>query len=211
MLVRHAPVERSIEILVQREGAIQEQKGRQKRALCYGRSDVALRSGWEVLVKNLVPLLQGLSCTVLYTSPSKRCYKMASLLASFLTEKNSLTMRVDERLLELNFGAWERQFWETIPRTALDLWAANPEDFAPPGGESGAALCARVKSFWQDVSQQKENMCIISHGGPLRVLQALVKGEKPNLFASSMPQGSISVLPVFASDIVHDFAHKTHL
>lgn len=177
LLVRHAPVQG-------------------KAGVCYGRQEVELCSGWEALVENLFVFVKKLSCTNIYTSPSKRCYEMADRLA----KKAHITLIVDHRLLELNFGLWEGQRWETIDRSQLDLWAMCPETFAPPKGESGLSLCQRVKSFWQEIVQKKQSVCVISHGGPLRVLKSLAIGEQPYLLAPSMPQGSFCLLPIYGDN-----------
>jgi hypothetical protein len=82
---------------------------------------------------------------------------------------------------ELDFGQWEGRHWQEIDRVALDDWAASPERFAPPGGESGQALRHRVRAFWRDVCHAGKAACVVSHGGPLRVLTALAEGRGPDL------------------------------
>ncbi|MCI1298183.1 MAG: phosphoglycerate mutase, partial [Acetobacter fabarum] len=42
---------------------------------------------------------------------------------------------------------------------------------------------------WQDMHRKGEAACVLSHGGPLRILSALAAGEQPELLAPSMPQG----------------------
>ena len=166
LLVRHAPV-------MVPEG------------VCYGRQDVALRPGWERVTSGLAVLAQGAVCRVLYSSPAARCEQMARKLAA----SAGMELRIDARLAEMDFGEWEGQPWDDIDRGLLDAWAADPEGFVPPGGETGRTLCRRVLSFWQDVQQAGTSACVLSHGGPLRVLSALAAGAPPALLAPSMPQG----------------------
>lgn len=176
LLVRHAPV------MV-------------PKGVCYGRQDVALRPGWEGVAAGLAVLAQGAVCRVLYTSPAARCQQMARKLA----DTAGMELRVDARLAEMDFGEWEGQPWHEIDRSLLDAWAADPEGFVPPGGESGRALCRRVLAFWQDVQQAGTPVCVLSHGGPLRVLSALAAGTPPALLAPSMPQGFARLFMVSAS------------
>nr|WP_212375032.1 histidine phosphatase family protein [Acetobacter persici]MBS0963012.1 histidine phosphatase family protein [Acetobacter persici] len=176
LLVRHAPV-------MVPEG------------VCYGRQDVALRPGWERVTSGLAVLAQGAVCRVLYTSPAARCQQMARKLAA----STGMEMRIDPRLAEMNFGEWEGRLWQDIDRGLLDAWAADPEGFVPPGGESGRALCHRVRAFWQEVQQASTPACVLSHGGPLRVLSALAAGTPPALLAPSMPQGFARLFMVSAS------------
>ncbi|MBO1325244.1 histidine phosphatase family protein [Acetobacter sp. TBRC 12305] len=173
MLVRHAAV------------AVPE-------GVCYGRTDVALQPGWESIASGLSVLAKGVLCRVLYTSPARRCRDMAR----FVAHATGMEIRVDQRLAELDFGGWEGRKWQDIDRAALDAWAADPAGFAPPGGESGQALRQRAQAFWQDMRAGGQNACVLSHGGPLRILSALARGVEPHLLASSMPQGFARVIMV---------------
>ncbi|MFW7269064.1 histidine phosphatase family protein [Gluconacetobacter sp. Hr-1-5] len=169
---------------------------------CYGRLDIALRPGWERHADGLAVLARGAAIHVIHSAPATRCQMVASRLAA----ATSLPLRIDSRLAELDFGAWEGHPWADIDRTALDRWAENPEDFAPPGGESGAALRRRILSFWADLLREGQPAGIISHGGPLRLLRALARGETPDLLASPPPQGSASL---FSLPALNPPAHPT--
>jgi alpha-ribazole phosphatase len=100
-------------------------------------------------------------------------------------------LRVDARLHEIDFGAWEGQPWSAIPRDDLDRWAADPLAFAPPHGESGAALIARVQGFCAGL---REDCVVVSHGGPLKILGALLRGQPVDLLAPPPAIGSVTVI-----------------
>jgi alpha-ribazole phosphatase len=53
--------------------------------------------------------------------------------------------------MELNFGEWEMQHWDDIPRGMVDVWAQDHLEQAPPQGESFQALHLRAKSFLQEI------------------------------------------------------------
>lgn len=171
---------RSFPVLLVRHAPVQVAQG-----VCYGRQDVALSPGWESIVSGLSVLAKGAVCQVLYSSPAQRCWQMAQRLA----HSAGMELRVDHRLAELNFGKWEGVRWQDIDCALLDEWAQNPAGFAPPEGESGQDLYQRIQNFWHEVHQREENVCILSHGGPLRLLSAFAGGYKPQLLAPSMPQG----------------------
>lgn len=154
--------------------------------ICYGRQDVGLRPGWEGVASGLSVLAQGAFCRVLHTSPAARCREMAEKLA----RSARLELCIDPRLAEVDFGQWEGMNWDSISRNQLDQWAADPVSFAPPGGESGLSLLHRTRAFWQDVCKAGVAACVLSHGGPLRLLSALAAGQTPELLAPSMPQGA---------------------
>ena len=146
---------------------------------CYGRTDLALADTGAVAL--LAGQLAGLGGTV-WTSPSMRCRVVAEALGPH---------RVDDRLLELDFGAWEQQPWDDVPRDALDAWAADPWEFAPPGGESGRALVARVLAFHRDLPTG--NHIVVSHGGPLKVLAAQIEARPVDLLARPPALGTITI------------------
>ena len=99
--------------------------------------------------------------------------------------------RVDDRLQELDFGAWEGIAWDDVPRACLDRWAADPFGFAPPGGESGGSLVARVRDFATVLTAGTH--VVITHGGPLKVLAGLLAGTGPDLLLPAPVPGSVRV------------------
>ena len=94
--------------------------------------------------------------------------------------------------MELDFGAWEGLPWDDVPRAALDAWAADVHGFAAPGGESGDALIARVRDFAGELS--RGDHIVVSHGGPLKVLAALLTGVAVDLLAPAQALGSVVVI-----------------
>ncbi len=124
------------------------------------------------------------------SSPLARCREPAEALAAGL----DITLAFDPRLLELDFGAWEGLEWDRVPRSDLDRWAADPRGFAPPGGETGAALIARIAALHAVLAAEPRRWLVVSHGGPLRLLAALLRGETPDLLAPSPPLGAMRLV-----------------
>ncbi len=147
---------------------------------CYGRTDLPLAVEGDAA--RLAARLAPVGGTV-WTSPARRCRGVAAALGAH---------RVDPRLQELDFGAWEGLRWDDVPRAALDAWAADPWGFAPPGGESGAALVARVRAFRRALPPGDH--VVISHGGPLKVLLALEGGGPVDLLAPAPALASVTPL-----------------
>ncbi|MGI4976319.1 MAG: histidine phosphatase family protein, partial [Janthinobacterium lividum] len=98
----------------------------------------------------------------------------------------------DPRLRELDFGAWEGMAWDDVPRASLDRWAADLSGFAPPGGESGAALVARCRAAYAGMPARGCQV-VVSHGGPLRVLAALAAGVEVDLGVAAQAPGEVRV------------------
>lgn len=151
---------------------------------CYGRLDLALRD--LASVAPIVAALAGFGPASVWTSPARRCHAVAQALTT--------APLLDVRLRELDFGDWEGQAWAALPREALDRWAADPLGFAPPSGESGAALLARVHAFHMDLRTADRDAIIVAHGGPLKLLAAMLRGETPDLLAPAPAMGSVLVL-----------------
>jgi alpha-ribazole phosphatase len=160
--------------------------------VCYGRLDIGLRGDATATVSEIVSAIAGAEAGAVqvWTSPATRCLVVAEAVARIL----GADLLVDPRLQELDFGAWEEVEWDSVPRASLDAWAANPIDFAPPGGESGNALLARVRAVHQAIVAARQDCVIVSHGGPLKLLAALIRREAPDLLVAAPPLGSVQML-----------------
>ncbi len=157
--------------------------------ICYGRLDLELHPDGAAEIARIAAELAGFGASAIWSSPARRCIAVAAALGPPAPLRTA-------RLLELNFGAWEGMAWDDIDRAALDLWAASPMDFAPPGGESGAALIARVRSFHATLYEAGQDCVVVSHGGPLKVLRALLRGERIDLLAKPLGLGCVDIVTV---------------
>lgn len=153
---------------------------------CYGRIDLPLAAP-DTDIPALVANLADMRGAVIHTSPLSRCRTVADALASDW----GTSALPDDRLLELDFGAWEGLNWDDVPRDALDAWASDLLGFAPPGGETGRDLIARVSGFWAGIVATGGAHVIITHGGPLRVLLSLTQGEAVDLSGPAPAMGQV--------------------
>jgi alpha-ribazole phosphatase len=158
--------------------------------VCYGRLDIPLHpsAGAEVARIAAHPMLGGVARV--WTSPARRCQVLADAIAA----ARSVPLTVDARLQELDFGTWEALAWDSVAPEELDRWVASPLSFAPPGGETGAALIARVRDFAASLRSDRCDCAVVSHGGPLKVLAALLSGRPVDLFAPARPIGTVEVI-----------------
>ena len=93
--------------------------------------------------------------------------------------------RLDPRLKELSFGAWEGRGWREVERADAAGYKARQRDkwdFTPPGGESYATLTARVAEW---LATCKGDVFVASHGGVGRALMALLAGAPKNVADSA--------------------------
>lgn len=152
--------------------------------ICYGRLDVPCRDASEASA--LAVTIAAHRPASVWSSPSLRCRAVADAIG--------VPVRFDARLLELDFGAWEGVGWDDVPRAMLDMWAGDPLGFAAPGGETGAALLARVRAVAADLRAAPSPVAVVSHGGPLRLLGPLLRGEAPDLLRPAPALGSVETV-----------------
>ncbi len=157
---------------------------------CYGRLDVTLHAHSGAALRAIVDVLSKVPARHVWSSPARRCRDTAEAITTSLR----LQLCVDARLRELDFGAWEGRAWNTLPRAELDRWAASPASFAPPGGESGASLLSRVASFHTELQRAQQDCIVVAHGGSLKLLAALLRGEPPDLLAPAPTLGSVTMV-----------------
>ena len=93
------------------------------------------------------------------------------------------TVKVDARLIELDFGAWDGQAWAQIAWTEVEAWQADLLRFAPGGGESLAQLAARVQAFVADADAPR---MLVTHGGWINALLHVPSGLQ-HLAAADWP------------------------
>lgn len=156
--------------------------------VCYGRLDLPLHPGADAQIIEIQRVLVGFEPDAVWSSPAQRCSTVATRLSG------ATQVKTDSRLLELDFGAWEGVAWDAVPRDSLDEWASDVWSFAAPGGESGAALAARVTEFHHDLRIAGGTCVVVSHGGPLKVLRALLRGDAIDLLAPAPMIGAVEII-----------------
>lgn len=151
--------------------------------ICYGSSD--LPPAPDDVARVHAALLASASIpanTPLYSSPLQRCAALAHRLGS---------PRLDARLAEMDFGAWELRSWDDIARAEVDAWAADLVHYRPGGGENVLQVAARVAAFRAELLRQPHAQAtIICHAGTIRLLTALQAGlplHETALRAAALP------------------------
>jgi alpha-ribazole phosphatase len=157
--------------------------------ICYGASDVPALP-FDGDAEALIAEVAAWQPARIISSDFVRC----RVLADALSGVNGVAVTLDPRLRELDFGEWEGMRWDDVPREALDRWATDPLGFFAPGGESGAALVARVGDFYGDLAAMTGRCAVVSHAGPIRVLMALAEGTPVDLLLPGPALGSVRFL-----------------
>ena len=138
--------------------------------VCYGRLDPE--------AENVAMVAEGLRAELppglpVWSSPLRRCLVLAEHLHP--------APKVDERLVEMDFGRWEGLHWDEVPRAELDAWAADVAGYAPPGGESPAQLQRRALAFVAELAVPEA--VIVTHAGVIRTLLAHWRALPPSAWS----------------------------
>lgn len=138
--------------------------------LCYGQLDVPLADSFAEeaqAVREVLALRFPDGLPPVWSSPSQRCRQLADALGE--------PYRIDPRLMELNFGAWEGRAWAELDSPEARHWGDHWQSAAPPNGESLPDLLARLRGFLASI--EGGDALLITHAGPIRALHHLLLGE----------------------------------
>jgi alpha-ribazole phosphatase len=147
---------------------------------CYGRLDVlAEPNRTRAAARQLHAAWQAHPArhqtTRLWHSPARRCADLAAACAQAgLPASQPLP-----DLQEMDFGHWEGQLWDAIPRAAIDAWTQDFLTHRPGAGESVQALLQRTQralAHCQHVAQAEraETVIWLTHAGVIRAVECLL-------------------------------------
>jgi len=110
-----------------------------------------------------------------YVSPLSRTRETMDKVRAAIGEPLPV-VTIDPRLIEISFGIYEGHLHTELASGAMAIAGerdASFWDFRPPEGESYADVAKRVLDFGASLTGPS---IIVSHGGILRVLRALIEG-----------------------------------
>lgn len=139
---------------------------------CYGQSDVDVLPSFQEEKEKVIQNLEGINFDLVYSSPLQRCLKLARTIVS-----NPDEILIDERLMELHFGKWEKKPWSEIEQTAYaGKWFDNFINFPAPAGESYEILLKRVQDFIKDLQERDKckECLIVCHKGVIIAFKAII-------------------------------------
>ncbi len=163
--------------------------------VCYGASDVTCSP--EVLesaADHLMSVLpKGLG---MLSSPLSRCEQLAQILCR---READFSYKTDDRLAEMNFGAWEMQAWSSIAPDELSAWTDSFGSYRCGGtGQSTGEFVRRVAQRLFESARSGGDQIWITHAGVIRAVQWLSQQPFQTLIAMADSQAVPSRL--LASD-----------
>lgn len=162
---------------------------------CYGRLDPGLSRRGREQMRQVWRLLNNQPAAAIYSSPSRRAVESANLRAVDIPAAT-----IDERLREIDFGAFEGLTYDEIsdryPRQ-YDEWMSQPTNVAFPDGESFATMSARVRRAFEQIRRlhSGKTVTIVSHGGVNRiVLAAALDLDSRHIFRLDQAYACVNVI-----------------
>jgi broad specificity phosphatase PhoE len=150
--VRHGQTE------VNREGRLQ------------GRIDARLSALGKEQARALATAFVPGAVARVFASPLARACSTAAEIAAAA----GCDVEVDERLIELDYGAWDGVPLRDVPAGDWERWRADPS-FTPPGGESLVAVTERVASFCSQWLSTP-GVVAVSHVSPIKAAVCIALG-----------------------------------
>lgn len=120
-----------------------------------------MRRAWQLVASQ--------SPSAVYCSPRRRAVESAGLRST-----DSPVTTVDDRLREIDFGAFEGLTYQEVASRypgKYDEWMTQPTSVVFPDGESFPMLSARVRDALEEIRRNHpgETVVTVSHGGVNRV------------------------------------------
>jgi len=163
-----------------------------------GQADPGLNERGRQQAKQLAEMLAQNPPDLIYTSPLKRAYETASIIA----QKLNIPVYVDPRLMEIHQGEWQTLLHTEIARRYPDLWEqwhTDPWNTKIPGGETLQEVQNRVYAAIDDILRKHpgKRIGIVAHRIPLALLKIRYQGINPQLVRKiEMPNTFIEEIPL---------------
>ncbi|WP_084787492.1 histidine phosphatase family protein [Anaerobacillus alkalidiazotrophicus] len=157
-----------LDLLLIRHGVTDWNK--QKRYL--GHTDIGLLQSELETLDGLKKQIYGQPFSYVFSSDLRRCQETLD----YLNVKMSVI--VDERLREINFGDWEGKTYDELKCDAnYQEWLNDWEQSSPPNGEAWSEFTSRIDLFLDElikrVQKEQKNkfpIVMVTHGGVIRYL-----------------------------------------
>ena len=148
-----------------------------------GWSDEDLNELGYTQARRLSVRLASLPIASIYTSPLRRAYTTAAILA----KPHKLELKVLDDLIEIQLGDWQGLHMDEIKRRWPELWQqsrTDPSELTLPNGESYRQVTERAVRAFETVvgANQGKQAAIVTHEVIVKVLIAHVLGMSNSVY-----------------------------
>ncbi|GAB5349752.1 histidine phosphatase family protein [Alteriqipengyuania sp. 357] len=160
----------------------------QRTGLMLGHHDEPAAPGAH---RALVGHAEGLGAKLLVSSDLSR----ASDAAREIADACALSLRIDPRWRELDFGAWDGKPSAALDPQQLKGFWSDPDAHPPPGGERWGELLGRVRDAIADIDRPA---IVVSHAGAMRAAVSILTGlDHRAVWAFDLPYGALLSIRVW--------------
>jgi len=130
---------------------------------------------------------------VVWSSPLERAFVVARRASSMA----GVPLRVDERLLELDFGDAEGLTYEEIAEAGMVFDYRSLDAPVAPGGESRASIERRVAEVLDEIVSAGGRHAVVAHGGVVRAMLVRALGLcEDNLWAFHIHNAQLATVRI---------------
>lgn len=171
-----------------------------------GRSDISLTAKGIQQAELVKAQLKGIVFDGVYSSPLERAFMTASIASGAHVQK-------DNRLIEADFGNWEKKTKEEFiaeNASLWDNWMADPAVHRAGGtGETGMEIVTRVDNFFRELLQKHVtgNILVAAHNGVNRLYLAYKLGMPLRNYRRLVQDNASITLFTFAEEGAFTLEH----
>lgn len=140
---------------------------------CYGVTDLDLAPDFPDTALRIASQLPAIERII--ASPLVRCRRLADAIGA----ARGLPVTLDDRVAEMDFGAWEMRPWSAIPRAEIDAWRDDFLTGNPHRGETVQALARRVQAALAELAAGPRPALIVTHAGVIKAALAAIGHPDP--------------------------------
>jgi broad specificity phosphatase PhoE len=136
-----------------------------------GRSDPPLTATGRVQIRAVAAALATERPVAIVSSPLRRAVQTATMIG----DACGVEPTVDRRLVEIDYGTWERRTLASVPRDAAAVSSDPSSRF--PGGESLVDVAGRVVPMCEELLARRDGLVVaVSHVSPIKAAVAWALG-----------------------------------
>lgn len=171
-----------------------------EQKLLQGRTDIELNENGRTLARITGKRLMDTHFDAIYSSPLKRAYETATLIAN----GRDIPIITNDLLRELSFGEYEGQNMSLLLKDdsqSFKYFFKQPHLYkAPADGETLEHLCERASEFMTNVIEPLEDkysrIMIVAHGAINKAIMTHIKKHKLEYFWTGGLQKNCNVIIV---------------
>lgn len=146
-----------------------------------GQADPPLNAKGLAQAAQVAQELKGVGIDVIYSSPLKRAWQTAEIIAREL----GVPLYPEPRLMEIHQGDWQGRLRAEIAAKYPELfrrWLTEPWRVTPPGGESLQQVQRRVYEAVHEILRRHrgQTVALVTHRIPIALLKVRYQGLDPD-------------------------------